>query len=174
MSVVPEKMINFRAYNEAQDLLGIADVELPDIEAMTETVKGAGIAGEVESPVLGHFSSMTLKLNWRTLQVSPAALSQQKAHLLDLRGANQQYDSAEGAYKTSAIRVVAKCVPKKLALGKLDVGSTTDTSNEFEVNYIKITIDGEEVVEIDKFNYICKIKGTDFLADVRMALGLLY
>ena len=51
---VPEKLINFRVYQDGADLLGVADVSLPSLEAMTETVKGAGVAGEVDSPVLGQ------------------------------------------------------------------------------------------------------------------------
>ena len=53
---VPEKLINFRVYEDGDDLVGVADVTLPTLDAMTETVKGAGIAGEVESPVMGHYS----------------------------------------------------------------------------------------------------------------------
>ena len=56
---VPERLINFRVYNDGNDLLGVANVDLPSIEAMSDTVSGAGIAGEVESPILGHFASMT-------------------------------------------------------------------------------------------------------------------
>ena len=47
---VPERLVNFRVYNEGNDLLGVATVDLPSIEAMSDTVSGAGIAGEVESP----------------------------------------------------------------------------------------------------------------------------
>ncbi len=43
---VPEKLINFRVYEDGDDLVGVADVTLPTLDAMTETVKGAGIAGE--------------------------------------------------------------------------------------------------------------------------------
>ena len=46
-NVVPEKLINFRAYNDGNDLLGVTDVQLPSLDAMTETVKGAGIAGRL-------------------------------------------------------------------------------------------------------------------------------
>ena len=55
---VPEKLINFRVYENGNDLIGIADVTLPKVDYMTETVKGAGIAGEIDSPVKGHYSSM--------------------------------------------------------------------------------------------------------------------
>ena len=36
-NVVPEKLINFRAYNDGNDLLGVTDVQLPSLDAMTET-----------------------------------------------------------------------------------------------------------------------------------------
>lgn len=169
---IPEKLINFRVYRDAVDMLGVADVQLPDLEAMTETVKGAGIAGEVDSPVLGHFQSMTLALNWRVPTKDVVMLAQQKAHSLDCRGAIQVYDAGAGGYKSVALKVVTKVVPKKTGIGKLDVGTTTDTNNEFEVLYIKVFIDGSEVLEIDKYNYICKINGVDYLAEVRRNLGL--
>ncbi|NLT94867.1 MAG: phage major tail tube protein [Clostridia bacterium] len=169
---VPEKLINFRVYEDGNDLLGIADVELPSIEAMTETVKGAGIAGEVDSPVLGHFGSMTLTLNWRTIIKSTVHLAQQRAHNLDLRGAIQTYNSGTGEYKVTPLKVSVRCIPKTTDLGKLDVGTTSDASNEFEVTYIKVFLDGVPVIEIDKFNYICVINGVDYLKQVRQALGL--
>ena len=44
---VPEMLRNFRVYEESYDMIGTADVELPTLEALTETIKGAGIAGEI-------------------------------------------------------------------------------------------------------------------------------
>ena len=53
---VPERLINYRVYLEGNALAGIATADLPDLEAMTDTVSGAGIAGEVDSPIIGHFA----------------------------------------------------------------------------------------------------------------------
>lgn len=172
MNQVPEKLINFRVYEDGNDLLGVADVELPSIEALTETVKGAGIAGEVDSPVLGHFGSMTLTLNWRTVTKPTVHLARQKAHSLDLRGAAQVYNAGTGEYKVSTLKVSVRCIPKTTQLGNLDVGATADASNEFEVVYLKVSVDGEVAVEIDKYNYICVVNGEDYLKEVREALGL--
>lgn len=169
---VPEKLINFRVYQDGDDLIGIADVTLPTLESMTETVKGAGIAGEIDSPVLGHYSSMELELNWRTIEDTNVLLASPKGVQLDLRGAQQVYDSSAATYVVVPVKVVVSGVPKSTELGKLDVGTTSDTKNTIEVNYIKITIDGSEVLEVDKFNYICSIGGTDYLSEVREALGL--
>lgn len=54
-------------------------------------------------------------------------------------------------------------------LGKLAVSASTETKSEFELSYIKIEINDKEHLEIDKFNFICKIDGIDYLAQVRGA-----
>lgn len=61
---------------------------------------------------------------------------------------------------------------KATKLGRLDVDTTSDTKNAIEVNYMKITVDVEDVLELDKYNYICRVGGTDCLTEVRDALGL--
>lgn len=170
--MVPEKLINFRVYQDGDDLIGISDVTLPKLEAVTETVKGAGIAGEIDSPTLGHFGSMEVELNWRTLLKSNIVLAKPTGVNLELRGAVQLNDSATGNLKTLPVRVVIRGMPKSTDLGKMEMGSTTDTKNTIEVTYIKITVDGETVLELDKYNYICNIDGTDYLTEVRDALGL--
>lgn len=169
---VPEKLINFRVYHDGNDFLGVADVTLPKMEAMTETVKGAGIAGEMDSPVLGHFKSMEVELNWRTLSENAVTLAQQRGISLDLRGAVQNYDSGSGEYITKAVKVVIRGVPKRLDFGKLDMGSPMDSKDTLECDYLKLSINGDTQVEIDKYNYICNIGGVDYLKEVRDALGL--
>jgi uncharacterized protein len=167
---IPEKLINFRVYLEGDNLIGVADVELPKLKAMTETVSGAGIAGEVESPVIGHFESMTTTINFRTLNADAGTLATPKAHLLDFRGSQQVYDS--GAYGTGAVRVTMKAIPKQVDLGKFKVGAPTETSDEFEVVYLKLYVNGKERVEIDKYNSIARFDGVDVLEDVRKDLGI--
>ena len=170
--MVPEKLINFRVYQDGDDLLGISDVTLPKLDSITETVKGAGVAGEIDDPTIGHFGSMELELNWRSLVKSNIVLAIPTGVHLDLRGACQGHDSAKNVLKTMPVKIVVEGTPKSTDLGKLDMGATTDTKNTIEVTYIKITVDGETVLEIDKFNYICVIGGVDYMADIRDALGL--
>lgn len=172
MNQVPQLLINYRVYEDGVELIGTADIELPELEYMSEKIKGAGIAGEIDSPVIGHFGSMGIKINWRTISKPLIALASPKAHNLDFRGAIQVYDAGTGEYKVSSVKVVAKCTPKKTGLGKFNAGSPLDSSSEFEAAYLKVNIDDKTVVEIDKLNYICFIDGIDYLKDVRKALGI--
>ena len=66
---LPEVINNYNVYDDrANRLIGISgEVELPNFEAMTETLSGSGILGEVEDPVTGHFSSMTMKIPFSSL-----------------------------------------------------------------------------------------------------------
>ncbi|MFY0545453.1 phage major tail tube protein [Brevibacillus sp. H7] len=173
MNKIPERLNDFRAYRDGtNDLLGVVEVTLPALQALTETVSGAGIAGEFESPTLGQFQSMKVGLNWRTVTSDQVKLSRQQAQRLDLRGANQIYDAATGKYSIKPIRVVVQGPPTNNELGKLAKNSTSDGSTEIEVLYLKIQIEDKTVVEIDKLNYICIIDGVDYLKETRKALGL--
>lgn len=169
---IPERLINFRVYDEENTPLGMATVDLPQLQAMSDTVSGAGIAGEIDSPVLGHFQSMTTTFHWRTIEAEAAKLSRQRSHQVDLRGSQQVYDSASGSYTTVPVRATLKITPKNYNLGTFEPGSTTDSEQEFEVTYIKLYIDGKEQVEIDKYNFIAKFGDEDALESVRKDLGI--
>ena len=169
---IPERLTNYTAYKNGGEYLGTVDVELPSIEALTDTIKGAGIAGEIDSPTLGHFASMSVKLNWRTVGTSLISLSIPKSHQLDFRGSQQILNAGTGEYEHQAVKVSVRAMPKVTELGKLEVGATTDSSNELEVSYIKIDIGGKNMLEIDKLNFICVIDGVDVLEEVRKNLGM--
>ena len=169
---IPERLINFNVYGGDNTLYGVATVEMPTITAMTDTVKGAGIAGEIDSPVMGHYASMTTKLTWRTVEAAAMNLAKQEAHAVEIRGSQQVYDAANSQYSSVAVRASMKIVPKNVTLGTFDPGATTGTEQEFEVLYFKFFVAGKEVCEIDKYNYVAKFGDTDLLSTVRSDLGL--
>jgi uncharacterized protein len=171
-NLIPEKLNDFRVYRNGNNLVGVADIQLPSFENMTETVKGAGIAGEYESPNIGHFQSMKLTINWRVLNENFVSLLEPTVASFDCRGVNQVLDAATGEYKQVPCRVLVRGIPNKNELGKMEKGSPYDASNEVEITYIKIDINGETVLELDKLNYKFVVNGKDYLADVRKALGL--
>lgn len=169
---VPERLVAFRVYSEGNDCLGTATVTLPNVEPMTDTVSGAGIAGEIETPIMGHFGSMTVSLQWRTIEPNAVKLAAFKSHTLDIRGSQQVYEAASGKYKTVPARLALKALPKSINLGSFETGSTTDSETELEVSYLNLYLDGKSVMELDKFNYVCKIGDEDMLETVRKDLGL--
>ena len=169
---MPEKLISHRVYLNGKDLLGVAEVQLPDLEAITDTIKGAGIAGEIESPTPGFYGPLNVTINWRTIDGNVMTLARPMAHHLEFRGAVQVYDAGLGTYSVKPQKVLVKAMPKKVGLGKHASGASQETSNEFECSYIMISVDGKIRFELDKFNFKCVVDGVDVLYEVREALGM--
>lgn len=172
MNKISEKLTNYACYLEGDQRLGTVDVELPTLEGLTETVKGAAIAGEVDLPALGQYASMTVKLNFRTLDVPSIRLAKQKLHALDFRGSQQVLNAGTGEYENQSVKVSVRAMPKTVEAGKFEAGTPTETANEFEVVYFKIEIGGKRILEIDKLNFIAFIDGEDQLEEVRKNLGM--
>lgn len=93
---IPTKINNYNVYNEGEKLLGVGDeLTLPDFEATSETVSGAGILGEIDDPTIGHFGNMQLEIPFRTLDKEATnMMDQTRAVQLTIRGAAQEIDSA--------------------------------------------------------------------------------
>lgn len=165
---IPEKVVNYNIYDEGEKLIGVeAETTLPNFEAMTETISGAGIAGEYDSPTPGHFGSMEIEISYRTLSGQATKLMIPKAQVITLRGSQQLNDIAAGEMKYIPVKITLKVAPKNLDLGSFSVGQPTGTKNNLEILYIKVVVDGEEIIELDKLNFIYKVNGEDILADVR-------
>ena len=172
-NVVPEKMTKFAVYADDGALLGIADGNFPSMEFLTTEIKGAGIAGSLESPGGGQFGSLVLTLNWRITTHEFTTLLEPVAHTLDLYSEHMSYDAGAGAYKKQRFHVFMTAVTKKGDYGKFVVVESQEGSTEHEIYYMKVDIDGEEILELDKYNFIFKVNGTDYLADTRRNLGMM-
>lgn len=172
--LIPEKLVNFMAWAGGGQtmFLGLTDAELPAFAPMTEKVAGAGIAGEYDSPVIGHFGSQSVKLKFRTPTVEALALLRPIQHDIDLRGSVQITDAQLGTLLTQPLRVNVRGQAKDLEPGKLEPGKPMDTSAEIEVAYLKIWLAGIAIVELDKFNMKFVVNGVDYLASVRGDTGL--
>lgn len=166
-----ESVINFAVYEDSVEYVGMASVTLPNLTSITQTLSGAGIAGNVEVPILGHYDVMSLGLNFRTTTAQSIKLSEPRRHNIDLRAAQQTEDTVAGTVKVQNVKHVLVVVPKTETGGSIAPASPTNGSGEYSVRYWATYIDGVKVREIDPLNYICIVNGVDYLAEVRKALG---
>ena len=166
-----ESVINFAVYEDSVEYVGMAGVTLPNLAAIVQTLSGAGIAGNVEVPVLGHYDVMSLTLNFRTTTEHSVRLSEPRRHNIDLRMAQQIEDTVAGEVKVQSIKHVLVVVPKTDTGGTVAPAAPTNGSGEYSVRYWATYIDGAKVREVDPLNFICEVNGVDYLADVRKAIG---
>lgn len=166
-----EVVVNYAIYEDAVEYLGTTEVSLPDLEYMTQEIQGAGIAGTIEEVILGHLAAMTTTFSFRTITEAAVKLMEPRVHKIDLRVAQQGLDTRTSQTEVKPVKHILKVKPKKTALGKLAVASAADVSGEYATSYYALYIDGAKVTEIDPLNFICIINGTDYLKQVRKALG---
>ncbi len=173
-NTIPETLVDFRVYQDgSKDLLGIADVALPDLEPMNTSIKGAGILGEVSAPVIGNFGAMTMTLNFRTINNDLLSVfGKAGPHSLDLRGALQMQNASTGTRRILAVRLAVIGTVKKTGLGKLAKGEGNESSVELELTRIVIFLDGVEKFLLDKLNFQYRVAGRDQLSDISRALGI--
>lgn len=171
---IPTLLTDAKIYSEGKGLLGTANVEMPELKFLTDELSGLGIAGKMDIPVAGHFDSLTLKISWYTIEETAVAILQSRGHQFEIFASVQLYDAGTGTYEHRPLKVVTKTLTKAMKLGKFEPSKKMEGETEHEVTYLKMWHDGNEVLEIDKFNYIFRINGQDDLAKVRENLGMDY
>lgn len=171
MSKQPEAHINFEVYEDGNNYCGTTQATLPNIAFIVQQINGAGLAGNVDVPILGMMEAMELGLNFRSPTDAAKSLAAPRAHHIDLRVAAQYWDSVAAEYGIEADKYVMTVRPKAMNPGNLQPATPADTANTFSVMYYAGYKDGQKIWEIDPVNYICIVDGVDYLADVRKALG---
>jgi P2 family phage contractile tail tube protein len=167
-----ELNINYEVYLDGKRLLGIAQVTQPNLQSMTQEMKGAGIAGSVDTVVLGHFQDMTGTISFRTVTSDVKKILVQQYHHLEFWAAVQTSDPATGKKIPKQHKIIWRAMPKANNIGTIAVGELQNRELEFSLTYLKELYDNDLVLELDKLNYIYKVGGEDLLSGVRSILGL--
>lgn len=168
MKTIPTKVNNYNIYNEGYCLLGVGDeLTLPDFEASSETVSGAGILGEIDDPTVGYFSNQEMEIPFRVLDYEAVEmLDMTKAVHLEIRGGQQTLNST-GDIAFRDIRVVVRGRCKKFTPGKMKAGSPMEASVTLSLLYILLELDGKSILELDKLNRVYKVRGKDILKELK-------
>ncbi|AIQ20730.1 MULTISPECIES: phage major tail tube protein [Paenibacillus] len=168
-----ERIIDYSVFLSDQDrYLGTATATLPEITYLVETIKGGGISGEIEAPSPGHTGVMNLSLKWRTMEKEAVELMAPKVHMLTLRASIQTFNTSTAEYNESALKITVRARPLGLSLGNLEPATTMETTNNFSVSYLMVELNGERILEIDKYNYVHRVFDKDYLEITKRNLAL--
>lgn len=98
--VIPEVLNHYNVYNDkAKKLIGISgEIELGELEALTDTLEGAGVLGEIEDAVTGQFASIKIKIPFSVLYEDMfSIIDTTNPPQLTLRASMQCMDPTTGA-----------------------------------------------------------------------------
>lgn len=167
----PEAIINFEVYEDSVNYIGIAKVSLPNVNYIVQQISGAGIGGNVDAVMHGMVDAMECGLNFRSATDSAVSLLAPRKHNIDLRVAEQAWETVNSQREIIADKFVLVMVPKTYQPGSVAPASPSDASGTYAVYYYAAYRDGKQLWEIDPYNYICTVNGVDYMAPVRRALG---
>jgi len=169
---MPRKLKNMNLFNDGNSYLGVAkSVTLPTLGRKMEAYRGGGMNGPVKADL--GFSDDGIQLEWKTGGLDLISLRQfgvVKAAGVPLRftGAFQQDDTEE----MSNVEIVVRGRHETIEMGDAQPGEDTEHSITTTCSYYKLTVDGEDIIEIDLLNFVEIVNGVDMLEKQRTALGI--
>lgn len=166
---IPEVINNFNAYNQGNLLIGVTgQVQLPNFDAITEEISGAGILGSYETGIPGFYSSMPLEVPFRILDTDIFSIMNPSEPVdLTFRASEQHTVKSTGALDYKQMRIVTRGRLKNFAPGTLELGKQMGATVTLELLYILIEIDSKTMLEYDKLNTVFVVNGKDLLEKVR-------
>lgn len=168
--VIPEVLNHYNVYNDkAKKLIGISgEIELGELEALTDTLEGAGVLGEIEDAVTGQFASIKIKIPFSVLYEDMfSIIDTTTPPQLTLRASMQCMDPTTGATDYYPVKIVVRGKATNTNLGKATKGKKMEPEVELEILYIKIQINNKTTLELDKLNFKFVLNGKDMLAKIR-------
>ncbi len=145
---------------------------LPDVDFIVATVSGAGIAGNVEAPIIGHMNAMTAQFKFRTFSAESLKLQEPREHNIDLRARRSRCTTRLQAFTRRSPSSTSSCLFRRRCRTAISPRLLPRTALAATPCARWVTyIDDAKVMELDPYNYICEVNGVDYLSDTRKALG---
>ena len=167
----PTKVNSYNVYfgDKATQFLGVSEeVTLPDWEALTEALNGAGILGEIDEPIVGRFGANEIEIPFREYDKQQFKIaSMTDAISLTLRISRQAIEKASGVTDFLPTRIVIKGKNKGFTSGSVKAGAGSAPAMKVEIFYYLLEIGNKKVFEIDKLNFVYKVNGKDLLKKVK-------
>ena len=164
---LPDKINNFNVYDGKIKLVGVAsEITLPSFEPLTDTLNVAGMAGEIESEVVGSFGSMKMEIPFCNISADFYEFAASTNPIV-IRGSMEVFDIESQSKQYRPVVVTVKGRTMNINSGVLKKGGKGEPTITKEITYIKISIDGKVQLELDKMNSIFNMGGKDVLATVK-------
>lgn len=167
---LPRKLKNFNVFNDGNSYMGqVAEVNLPKLTRKMEEWRAGGMNAPIKTDLGNEALSMECTYGGIMRQILEQYGSLKHDGVqLRFAGAYQSDDSD----MPDAVEVVVRGRHSEIDPGSSKAGDDTAFKVVTEISYYKLTINGEDVIEIDIMNMVEKIKGVDLLAKQRKAIGM--
>jgi uncharacterized protein len=170
--LLPLQVNNYSVWKDGYRFIGMSTVTLPNLQNLTDTLKGGGYGGETNYPVQSHYQDWEVTFNFHAITRQSLELMRQDAiHVECLPGIEYQ-DPSTHLVSVGAWRFAMIVLPKGFDLGSLEVGAKENVAVLCGCTYIKGLFQGEIVFEKDKVNIKDEVLHVDYALPIRNAIGM--
>ena len=171
MANLTPTVVNYMMYEGTEEFVGIAQITLPTLSFMTQEVRGSGLMGAINVPIISELQSMQIQLQMMTLTEQGIHLMEHRIHDWEFREVQQTIENTTAEHDVVDVKHVMKVFPISMDGGTLQPQSVSNPNITASVFYWAEYRDGVKVLELDARNYICFINGKDYAAKIRKAMG---
>ncbi|MGL4449175.1 MAG: phage major tail tube protein [Shewanella sp.] len=169
---LPRKLKHLNLFLDGDNWIGVAEEYTPaKLSLKLEAYRGGGMPGAAHINMGLDDGALDTEFSFGGYEA--ALFKKQHSAKIDgvmlrFAGSFQRDDTGD----VVAVEIVQRGRIKELDGGTLKTGDNTQLKVSLANTYYKVTVDGEELVEIDLVNMIHKVGGDDMMEDHRAAIGL--
>ncbi len=165
----PYKLKDFNFFEDGSNFKGqVPEVTLPKLAMKLEEYRAGGMVG----PVPINFGVEKIELEFKAGGLVRAFFQQFGAVAIDgklNRFAGAYQDDSTGA--VVSLECVTRGVTSEIDMGTSKPGDDTEQTFKTWCSYYKLTVDGEDWIEIDMISGLFIVFGNDRRAEIRAAIG---
>ncbi len=166
---LPRKLKQFNAFLDGESWLGlIPELTLPKLARKLDDYRGGGMEGPVKIDMGQEGMEIDFTTGFDGRIFKRYAATSVSGVLLRFAGSWQRDDVGD----VSAVEITVRGRIAEIDHGTAKAGDDAPIKVKMALSYYKLTVDGQELIEIDLVNFINKVSGTDTLAAHRAALGI--
>ncbi|MFC2293970.1 MAG: phage major tail tube protein [Leptotrichia hongkongensis] len=158
--------------NGQNNLVGIGEVELPNLETATVSLNQIGMVSEYDAVLTGHYKKLEAKIKMECIDETLLNFNNEGELMVECKGVIQKMNKITHAPTYIGVDVTFKGMLKKFDGPKLKPGNKLEASLDLSLSYYKVMIDGKEIALLDVFNRISNING-ETNGKIRRLLGLM-
>jgi len=166
-----KQITNANVYIDGNSFLGkTEEIKMPDVVVTMTEHKALGLVGKIELP--SGLDKMESTIKWNSLypDVLKKAANPFTAVQLQARASLETY-TGQGRTEQVPVVVYMTGTFKKFPMGNYKQHDNVEAETSLSVTYIRLNVDGKDVVEVDVLANIYKLNGVDLLEKYRTNIG---
>jgi len=171
-NILIHRITNANIYMDGSNLLGRAEeIELPQVKVKMAEHKALGMVGTIRA--FSGIEALEGKIKWASFyaDVLKKAANPFKTVQLQVRGSLEGWNTPAGRNTEKPVVAVMQVLFKNFPLGQFKQHENVEITTEFDAWMVKLTAEGQDILEIDVAANIYKAGGVDMLANYRANIG---